>query len=87
MSSFLINPFVSASSASSLPAGLALWLSPWQETVFANNDPVGDTGLELHDWSGNGRHFSQSSSGSRPLYKTATLNGQPSVLLDRKSVV
>ena len=65
----------------SLPAGLALWLSPWQES-YANNDPIGDTGFEAHDWSGNARHFTQSSSGSRPLFKTATLNGQPSFLFD-----
>lgn len=78
----IINPYAFGSPASLLPAGLALWLSPWQETVFANNDPVGDTGLEAHDFSGNARHFTQSSSGSRPLYKTNILNGQPSFLFD-----
>lgn len=81
MPTIVIPPLTAPSPAASLPPGLALWLSPWQES-YADNDPIGGTGAELHDWSGNGRHFTQSSSGSRPLFKTSTLNGQPSILFD-----
>lgn len=46
--------------------------------VASDGDPVG---LWL-DKSGNGRHYSQATSGRRPTYKTNVQNGKPGILFD-----
>lgn len=57
-------------------AGPIIWLDANQET-FANNDPVG----QFTDRSGNGNHFTSSGT-ARPTFRTARINGRPSVLAD-----
>lgn len=73
----IINPYAFGASAPG-GAGLALWLAAWKETGFSDNDAM----ATVTDFSGNGRHFTQSTSGRRPLYKTNTLNSQPSIRFD-----
>lgn len=79
---------VPAFTPASIP-GLALWLDADDAaTLFqlsggttpatANDDPVGYWG----DKSGNGRHATQATGGSRPLLKTAAVNGRNAVLPD-----
>lgn len=77
MSSFLINPYGTGGAPGGVTSGLALWLAAWKES-FANNDPV----ATLTDWSGNGRHFTQSSASLKPLFKTGVLNSQPGIFFD-----
>lgn len=68
-------------------SGLALWLRSdtdvYQDAAGTtpatlNNDPVG----LWRDLSGNANHFSQSTAGSRPTYKTAVQNGLPGIAGD-----
>lgn len=56
----------------------ALWLAPWQETGFADNDAVGT----LSDFSGNARHFTQATAANKPTFKTNILNSKPAVRFD-----
>lgn len=74
--SFLVNPFQTGNS--SVPAGLILWLAAWKETGKSDGDAM----ATLTDFSGNGRDFTQSDSGKRPLYKTNILNSQPAFRFD-----
>lgn len=60
-------------------------LYAWHEAdgqSMADNDPVGDTGSELQDLSGNGHLGLQSSAGARPLYKTGIIDGKPVIRFD-----
>lgn len=57
---------------------LALHLAPHLESGFADNDAVGT----LQDFSGNGRDFTQATSGNKPTFKTGILNSQPAVRFD-----
>lgn len=76
--SFLINPYSTAAGAGVGGSGLALWLAAWKETGLSNNDAM----VTLTDWSGNGRDFTQATSGNRPLYQTSVLNSQPGFYFD-----
>lgn len=59
-------------------SGLKLWLKANAITGLNDGDPVG-TWL---DSSGSGNDVTQSTSGSKPLYKTGIINGLPTVLFD-----
>ncbi len=61
--------------------GLVSW---WKADSFAlaDGDPVGGTGNEWLDQSGNGNHLVQATAGLRPLFKTNIVNGQPVVRFD-----
>lgn len=76
--SVLLNPHIFYSPLSELPPGIALWIAPWQEVGYSDGDAM----ATVKDFSGNGRDFTQATSGSRPLFKTNILNGQPSVKFD-----
>jgi len=73
-----INPYLVAPGTPPPDADLALQIAPWKETGFSNNDPV----ATATDFSTHGRNFTQATSGSRPLYKTGIMNGQPAFLFD-----
>ncbi len=75
---YIINPFIEGGGVTPPDPDLALHIAPWKETGFSNNDPVGTA----TDFSTNGRNFTQGTSGSKPLYKTSILNGQPAFLFD-----
>lgn len=91
--SFLLNPYSSFGGgggggvmfdATSI-ADCALWLKAY-EGVFsdAGTTPAGngDTVRQWSDFSGNNRHASQSSSGSRPTFNTGLKNGKPGITFD-----
>lgn len=68
-------------------AGYVLWVNSQQglyqdaaktTPATANNDPVG----AWADQSGNGHDITQSTSGNRPLLKTAQINSLPGILFD-----
>lgn len=75
MSGFIINPY---SNNLSIPEGMVLWLAAWKETGYSDGDAM----ATIKDWSGNGRDFTQATSGSRPQYKTGILNSQPAFRFD-----
>ena len=54
--------------------GLMLWYDASQES-FSDNDPVGT----WTDWSGNGSHATQATTGSKPTFKTNIINGKPAL--------
>lgn len=54
-----------------------VWLDPSQES-YANNDAVGTA----HDFSGNGRDFTQSTAGAKPTFKTNVVNSLPAFSFD-----
>lgn len=56
---------------------LSFWLDASQ-LALSNNDPVGTWA----DVSGNGRDFTQATSGNRPTFKTGIQNGQSAVQFD-----
>ncbi len=69
-------------------SGLQLWLKAdgtlWQDSArttpaTADSDPVG----AWDDASGNGRHFTQATSGKRPLLRTSILNSKAIVRFDK----
>lgn len=57
---------------------LVLHLAARLETGYSNNDPV----TSPVDFSSAGQAFTQSTSGSKPLYQTGVLNGQPGFFFD-----
>jgi hypothetical protein len=57
---------------------LALWLDAKQITGVATGTPL----LWWPDFSGNHRHPTQVTAGSRPTYQSAAINGQPGVRFD-----
>lgn len=59
-------------------ANCVLWLTADRITGLANNDPV----ATWSDVSGVGNHFTQGTSGRRPLYKVNQRNGYPGVYFD-----
>jgi len=88
MSNRLLRPRDTAFSPRSI-SGLALWLDASDSsTLFQNSDgtvpatassdPVGYWG----DKSGNARHATQSTAGSRPTVSTAAINSRSALLLD-----
>lgn len=58
--------------------GLALWLKGNAIVGLNDGDPI----TTWSDSSGNGNNATQSTAGSKPLYKTNVLNGLPGVLFD-----
>ena len=59
-------------------AGLVLWAAARLIGGASNNDPI-ETWM---DQSGEDNHLTQSSSGSRPLYKTSIINSLPALQFD-----
>lgn len=59
-------------------ASLVAWYDASQETEYSDAAGV-DT---LHDWSGNGYHLGQSTSGSQATYETGELNSLPVFRMD-----
>lgn len=67
-------------------AGPDLWVAAYDMdnnggdlTAWTTTDPVGDTGAEWEDKSGNDHDGSQTTAADRPLYKTGLINGRPAV--------
>lgn len=50
----------------------------WRETVVADTTPI----ASLTDWSGNGNHLSQATSGFQPTILNGAMNGQPVAVFD-----
>ena len=72
--SMIINPYVfAAAGGGAVPNAIPniwAWYEPSRETGLSDNDLM----PTLTDQSGNGRHFTQSNSSFRPIYKSGILN-------------
>lgn len=89
MSVILINPyrFTAPNNSPDVVSGLSQWLKA-DDGLYTDTGlttPVSADGDAVAGWqdkSGNGRHMTQSTSGSRPLYKINIVNGKPVVRFD-----
>lgn len=63
-------------------ASLDLWWDVSSLSGFANNDPIGGTGDEMVDISGNSNHGIEITASDNPLYKTNIFGSRPAALFD-----
>lgn len=77
-----INPFLSGTAGPFVPPSISAnylqWVEARHETAYNDSDAAG-TGTDV---SGAGNHYSQSTAGSKPTFKTNRINGKPSYQFD-----